>query len=101
MAITTLYGRSIEQRPIGQIDAVTVLSVFVVTLLILPARFVIVALGAAGTPAGIMAVLCLMWYLSAMFTPALMIISSLSPLYDWASYRIATSAPSRRPPDRG
>ncbi|WP_131740490.1 O-antigen ligase family protein [Actinomadura roseirufa] len=55
-------GRSVR----GQVDAVTVLSVFVVMLTVVPARFVVGALGAAGTPAGIMAVLCLLWYLSSL-----------------------------------
>jgi O-antigen ligase len=54
--------------PLGRVDAVTVLSVFVVMLTVVPARFVVGPLGAAGTPAGIMAVLCLGWYLSSMIT---------------------------------
>ncbi|MEU5878054.1 O-antigen ligase family protein [Spirillospora sp. NPDC047279] len=58
-----------EARPLlGQVDGVTVLSVFVVVLTMVPARFVVGPLGAAGTPAGVMAVLCLFWYLSAMIT---------------------------------
>jgi O-antigen ligase len=80
VSTTTLYGRTIEQQPIGHIDAVTVLSVFIVTLLVLPARFVFQALGAAGTPAGVMAVLCLMWYLSAMFMPATTPVRGRQPL---------------------
>ncbi|TDD82365.1 O-antigen ligase family protein [Actinomadura rubrisoli] len=55
-----------EPPAIGQVDAVTVLSVFVVMLTVVPARFIVGPLGAAGTPAGIMAVLCLFWYLSSM-----------------------------------
>ncbi|MFI0356753.1 O-antigen ligase family protein [Actinomadura sp. 9N407] len=54
--------------PIGRVDAVTVLSVFVFVLTMVPARFVVGPLGAAGTPAGVMAVLCLGWYLSSMIT---------------------------------
>ncbi|GAA2418009.1 hypothetical protein GCM10010191_30770 [Actinomadura vinacea] len=54
--------------PLGRVDAVTVLSVFVVMLTVVPARFVVGPLGAAGTPAGIMAVLCLGWYASSMIT---------------------------------
>jgi O-antigen ligase len=53
---------------LGQVDGVTVLSLFVVVLTVVPARFVVGALGAAGTPAGVMAVLCLFWYVSAMIT---------------------------------
>ncbi|MFB4316855.1 O-antigen ligase family protein [Actinomadura sp. 21ATH] len=56
-------------RPLpGRVDAVTVLSAFVLVLTVVPARFVVGPLGAAGTPAGIMAVLCLGWYLSSMIT---------------------------------
>lgn len=69
MTTTTLDDLAVERHPIGQVDAVTILSLFIVTLSVLPARFVLGALGAAGTPAGIMAVLCLGWYLAAMITP--------------------------------
>jgi O-antigen ligase len=53
----------------GQVDTVAVLSVFALVLTLLPARYVLGALGAAGTPAGVMAVLCLLWYLFAILTP--------------------------------
>jgi O-antigen ligase len=53
----------------AQADTVMVLSVFAAVLTLLPGRYVLGALGAAGTPAGIMAVLCLCWYLFAMLTP--------------------------------
>ncbi len=56
-------------RPGMQVDTVTVLSVFAAVLTLLPARYVVGPLGAAGTPAGVMAVLCLCWYLSALLTP--------------------------------
>lgn len=65
-----LGGRvTLERHPLGAVDAVTVLSVFILILCVLPARFVLGALGAAGTPAGIVAVLCLAWYLASMITP--------------------------------
>jgi O-antigen ligase len=56
-------------RPSLQIDTVMVLSVFAAVLTLLPGRYVVGALGAAGTPAGVMAVLCLCWYLFAIVTP--------------------------------
>lgn len=60
---------AVAPRPLlGQVDGVTVLSLFVIVLTVVPARFVVGPLGAAGTPAGIMAVLCLFWYISAMIT---------------------------------
>ncbi|MQY03467.1 O-antigen ligase family protein [Actinomadura macrotermitis] len=61
---------ALDRPALGQIDPVTVLSVFVVALLVLPARYVLGPLGAAGTPAGVMAVLCLLWYLSSLITPS-------------------------------
>jgi polysaccharide biosynthesis protein PslJ len=67
MSLMTAPRERVDTRPpLGQVDGVTVLSVFVVVLTVVPARFVVGPLGAAGTPAGIMAVLCLGWYLSSM-----------------------------------
>lgn len=54
------------RRP-ARVDAVFVLSVFVVLLLLLPSRYVFGPLGGAGTPAGVVAVLCFFWYGAAMF----------------------------------
>ncbi|MUN37173.1 O-antigen ligase family protein [Actinomadura litoris] len=65
--LTAPDDRPVATRPpLGRVDVVTVLSVFVFVLTVVPARFVVGPLGAAGTPAGIMAVLCLFWYLSSM-----------------------------------
>ncbi|MFD2082572.1 O-antigen ligase family protein [Actinopolymorpha cephalotaxi] len=58
-------GRAVASR----IDPTTVLSVFVAILMLLPSRYVLGPLGAAGTPAGLMAVACTLWYLSALITP--------------------------------
>ncbi|MCW2912021.1 MAG: O-antigen ligase protein [Actinomycetia bacterium] len=80
MTTTTLYGQTLPRRPLGQIDAVTILSIFIVTLMVLPARYVVGPLGAAGTPAGIMAVLCLFWYVSALFTPKTSPVRGRQPL---------------------
>lgn len=80
MTVTTLPDRPVAARPLGQVDAVTIISVFVVVLTVLPARFVVGSLGAAGTPAGIMAVLCLCWYLSSMITPGTTPIRGRQPL---------------------
>ncbi|WP_067452497.1 O-antigen ligase family protein [Actinomadura macra] len=68
MALLTAPDESpATARPlIRQVDVVTVLSLFVFVLTVVPARFVVGPLGAAGTPAGIMSVLCLFWYLSSM-----------------------------------
>lgn len=78
MTARTLYGRPLT--PKGEIDTVTILSGFIFLLMVLPARYVVGALGAAGTPAGIMGVLCLFWYLSAMLTPKTTPIRGAQPL---------------------
>ncbi|MFD0688154.1 O-antigen ligase family protein [Actinomadura fibrosa] len=73
--------RAAAGRPVlGQVDAVTVLSVFVVMLTVVPARFIVGPLGAAGTPAGIMAVLCLFWYLSSMIAARTSPIRGVQPV---------------------
>lgn len=74
--MTPAAGRAAD--PI--VDPATVLTVFVVTLTLLPARYVLGPLGAAGTPAGVMAVLCLFWYLAAMINPATTPLRGRQPL---------------------
>ncbi|SDS36980.1 O-antigen ligase [Actinopolymorpha singaporensis] len=59
----------VGQALVSRIDPATVLSVFVAVLMLLPSRYVVGPLGAAGTPAGLMAVACMLWYLSALITP--------------------------------
>lgn len=69
MTATSLSDQLMDRPEVHQVDAVTVLTLFIVTLTLLPARYVVGALGSAGTPAGIVAVLCLAWYLMALITP--------------------------------
>jgi hypothetical protein len=45
------------------LDATTVLTLFLLCLTLVPARYVVPALGAAGTPAAVIAVGCLYWWL--------------------------------------
>jgi polysaccharide biosynthesis protein PslJ len=60
---------SLRPPRIMEIDPVTVLSVFLVALLVLPARYVVGPLGGAGTPATVVAVLMLVWYLLSTLSP--------------------------------
>ncbi|NYH92114.1 O-antigen ligase family protein [Actinopolymorpha rutila] len=64
----------------GRIDPAVVLSVFVAILMLLPSRYVVGPLGGAGTPAGLMAVACLLWYLSALITPSTTPVRGRQPL---------------------
>src|SRR5258708_35531427 len=69
MTATSLSDQLMDRPEVHQVDAVTGLTLFIVTLTVLPARYVVGALGSAGTPAGIVAVLCLAGYLMALITP--------------------------------
>ena len=48
-----------------RLDAVAVLSVYVALLILIPSTWTVPALGAAGTPANIYALLALLWYLAS------------------------------------
>ncbi|GAA5081960.1 O-antigen ligase [Thermocatellispora tengchongensis] len=65
-----LPGRhSLRPPRMVQIDPVSVLTVFLITLLVLPARYIVGPLGGAGTPATVMAVLMLVWYALSTLSP--------------------------------
>jgi polysaccharide biosynthesis protein PslJ len=72
---TALTGAT--RRPTGgeltgvkrRADVVSILTVYVVLLLLIPAPLVVGALGAAGTPAGILGVVCLVWWFVALVLP--------------------------------
>ncbi|GII53532.1 hypothetical protein Pth03_19210 [Planotetraspora thailandica] len=50
-------------------DPVTILSFFLVILFVMPARYVVGPLGGAGSPASMVAVLLLVWYLLSTLSP--------------------------------
>jgi O-antigen/teichoic acid export membrane protein len=52
-------------RPRPGLDAVAVLSVYAVLLEVIPSNWALPALGAAGTPANIFALMALLWYLAS------------------------------------
>lgn len=52
-------------------DATTLLSLFLGALFVLPARFVLGPLGAAGTPAGLVGLACLGWWMVTRLVPNL------------------------------
>jgi O-antigen ligase len=58
-------------RPARRIDAVTLLSCYVLLLMAIPSSLVIGSLGAAGSPASLLAVAVLCWYLVARQHPGL------------------------------
>lgn len=76
-ASSTLTGARIPAPPGAEVtvttrkrwDAVSILTAFVVLLLLIPAPLVVGALGAAGTPAGILGVGCLVWWFVALVLP--------------------------------
>jgi polysaccharide biosynthesis protein PslJ len=64
--------RSIQaQLPDTRRDATSVLTVFVVLLVAVPSRLVFQPLGAAGTPAEMLALLAFLWWASARLVPSL------------------------------
>jgi O-antigen ligase len=75
---TTAAERPVKRR--AQVDAVRVLSVYVVLLLLVPSTIVVPGVGAAGTAANMWALVALLWYIAT-----------------WLSGRI-TSAPGTRAP---
>ncbi len=52
----------VVQRAKGGLDVATVLSIYVVLLLLVPSRLVLPGLGSFGTPANLFALLMLMWF---------------------------------------
>jgi O-antigen ligase len=69
-----------DARRKKQVDAVTVLTVYVVLLLLVPSTIVVPGLGSAGTPATIWAIVVLLWYVAA-----------------WLAGRISPAAGTRAP----
>jgi hypothetical protein len=76
-------------RPL-RIDAVVVLSFFVVLLFLLPSRYVFGPLGGAGTPAGVVAVLCFFWYCAAMFNARSTPVRGRQPLRGVLAFFVVT-----------
>ncbi|MEZ0071487.1 O-antigen ligase [Planotetraspora sp. GP83] len=60
-------GRRGRKFPVA-IDAVTVLSLLVVALVLIPSRYVVGPLGGSGTPANLIAVLAFIWYCASIST---------------------------------
>src|SRR5580658_3753071 len=59
------------RRPPRRIDAVTLLSCYVFLLMLIPSSLVVGSFGAGGTPAALLAVAILCWYLVARKHPGL------------------------------
>ncbi|GGO17224.1 hypothetical protein GCM10010116_34830 [Microbispora rosea subsp. aerata] len=55
--------------PTVGVDPVSVMTVFLAVLFVMPARYVVGPLGGAGSPASILAVLLLVWYLLSALSP--------------------------------
>ncbi|MEV7966782.1 O-antigen ligase family protein [Sphaerisporangium sp. NPDC088356] len=58
-----------SKLPKAGVDPVTIMTFFLVVLFVMPARYVVGPLGAAGMPASIGAVLLLVWYLMSTLSP--------------------------------
>lgn len=67
-------------RPRRRIDAVTVLSAYLFLLVVVPATLVVGPLGAAGTPAGLFATGCLLWWLLARVDRRLGLVRGRQPM---------------------
>jgi O-antigen ligase len=55
--------------PKARVDAVSIMTFFLVILFVMPARYVVGPLGGAGSPSSIVAVLLLVWYLLSRLSP--------------------------------
>ncbi|MEO3807828.1 O-antigen ligase family protein [Sphaerisporangium sp. B11E5] len=55
--------------PKTRVDPVTIISFFLVILFVMPARYVVGPLGGAGSPASMVAVMLLVWYLLSTLSP--------------------------------
>lgn len=64
-------GRVRRRRARPQIDAVSVLTAFLVTLVCLPARLIFAPLGAVGTPAEVIGIFAAVWWASTRVVPHL------------------------------
>lgn len=56
------WTTSFVARPVGGLQPVTVLSIYIVLLLLLPSRLVLPGVGALGTPANMYLLIALLWY---------------------------------------
>jgi hypothetical protein len=66
--------------PLARTAPVTILTAYVVILLLIPSQYAISSLGAAGTPAGVLAVLYFLWYAFAWLSPRSVVARQRQPL---------------------
>ncbi|GAB3985935.1 hypothetical protein GCM10029978_100100 [Actinoallomurus acanthiterrae] len=67
-------------RPLARTAPVTILTAYVLILLLIPSQYAISSLGAAGTPAGVLAVLYFLWYCFAWLSPRSAVARERQPL---------------------
>ena len=78
--IGTLTAKPLTASVTFHGDAVTLLTVFLVLLVALPARLIIAPLGAVGTPAMLVGLLALLWWLSSRVVPLSGMPTGLQPI---------------------